>query len=212
MIMEKERIAEMLAKNIGMKKEEILRLIETPPSADLGDYAFPCFILGKEMKKSPVDIAAELAMKIKPGKEHKDISGIKAAGPYLNFFLDKKILAEEVVNRILKEKEKFGSCGKKGRVLIEHTSVNPNASPHVGRARNSIIGDSIKRILEFCGFETEAHYYVNDVSKQIAMMSLNCTGREKFSQLLKKYQEISDKVSKSPALEKKVFDVLNKFE
>lgn len=205
----KEVIAGLLSKHIGMKKEEILRLIETPPSADMGDYAFPCFALAKEMKKSPVDIAAELANSIKPINE---IPEIKAAGPYLNFFLDKKTLVEQAINKILKEKEKFGCCGKRGRVLIEHTSINPNASPHVGRARNSIIGDSIKRILEFSGFETEAHYYVNDVSKQIAMMSLNCTGGEKFSQLLKKYQEISRKVKKSPALEKKVFAVLNKFE
>ncbi|HLD37403.1 MAG TPA: arginine--tRNA ligase [Candidatus Nanoarchaeia archaeon] len=211
----KEVIAELILnqlKHTALKKENILNVIEIPPSPELGDYAFPCFILAKEMKKSPVDIATGLATEIKPGKAHKDISGIKAAGPYLNFFLDKKIMVESAVNKILKEKEKFGCCNEKGRILIEHTSVNPNASPHVGRARNSIIGDSIKRILEFSGFETEVHYYVNDVSKQIAMMSLNCTGREKFSELLKKYQEIADKVSKSPELEKKVFAVLNKFE
>lgn len=211
----KEVIAELILnqlKHTALKKEDILHIIEIPPSPELGDYAFPCFILAKEMKKSPVDIATEIAMKIKTGKTHKDISGIKATGPYLNFFLDKKIAVESAVSRILKEREKFGCCNARGRVLIEHTSVNPNASPHVGRARNSIIGDSIKRILDFSGFKTEAHYYVNDVSKQIAMMSLNCTGREKFSQLLKKYQEISNKVSKSPELEKKVFAVLNKFE
>ncbi|MBI2047061.1 arginine--tRNA ligase, partial [Candidatus Pacearchaeota archaeon] len=208
---EKERIAELLAKHIGMKKEEILKVIEIPHSSELGDYAFPCFVLAREMKKNPAEIAKELAVKI--GKKlSKGIEKTEAAGPYLNFFIDKKSMAEEVVNQILKEKKEFGREKRKEKALIEHTSINPNASPHVGRTRNSIIGDSIKRILEFLGYKVEAHYYVNDVSKQIAMMTLNCTGKEKFSELLKKYQEITKKVEENPEMEKKVFEILNRFE
>ena len=93
----KEVIAELILnqlKHTALKKENILNVIEIPPSPELGDYAFPCFILAKEMKKSPVDIATGLATEIKPGKTHKDISGIKAAGPYLNFFLDKKMVCD----------------------------------------------------------------------------------------------------------------------
>ena len=198
-------IAKLLEKETKLKKEEILSLIETPPNPEMGDYAFPCFKLAGIMKKNPVEIAKELAKKIKPGKE---IEEVKATGPYLNFFVNKKILAEQV----LEIKEGYGKGKGKEKILLEHTSVNPNASPHVGRARNSIIGDSIKRILEFKGHKVETHYYVNDVSKQIAMLALNFKPKDTFDNLLKKYVDISKKIKDNPKLEKSVFQLLNKFE
>ena len=69
------------------------------------------------------------------------------------------------LKEIFKKKDKYGSAntGKGKKALIEHTSINPNASPHVGRARNAIIGDSLTRLLRFEGYKTKAHYWVNDV-------------------------------------------------
>jgi len=78
--------------------------LETPPDPKLGDFAFPCFSLAKEMKKSPVDIAKDLAKKLKI----KSVEDIKATGPYVNFFVDKKILAESVLQTIQKDKDKYG--------------------------------------------------------------------------------------------------------
>lgn len=197
----KEEILKVLKKEI---KEEIN--LEIPPDPDLGDYAFPCFSLAKIYKKNPNQIALELSMKIKAPFLEK----VEAQGPYLNFFIARKLFCECVLKDVLK-KDYFKKKNK-GKILIEHTSINPNASPHVGRARNAIIGDSLKRLFDFLGYKVETHYYVNDVSKQIAMMTLNCTGKEKFSDLLKKYQEISKKIEENPELEKEVFNVLNKFE
>src|SRR3989344_7377689 len=122
--------------------------LEVPPSSEMGDYSFPCFLLSKKLKKSPVDIAKDLESKLKP---QGNIEKIQAIGPYLNFFLNKTQIAEQILKQILKEKDKYGSknLGKGNKFLIEHTSINPNASPHLGRARNAILGDSITHILKF---------------------------------------------------------------
>ncbi|MEK6848818.1 MAG: arginine--tRNA ligase, partial [Nanoarchaeota archaeon] len=115
---------------------------------------------------------------------------------------------------ILSDKLNYGkeNIGKGEEVLIEHTSINPNASPHVGRIRNALIGDSIVRINKFFGFKPEVHYYVNDVSKQIAILVLANAEKSSFSEMLKKYSETAQKVEADKELEKKVFALLYKFE
>jgi arginyl-tRNA synthetase len=209
----KEVIVNFLAKHVNLDKELISNALEIPPDSSLGDYAFPCFVLAKVMRRSPVDIATLLAGEL-GAKLPKEISGTNANGPYLNFFVNKKIFLENTINTILKEKEKFGCCklGKGKKVLIEHTSLNPNSDPHVGRIRNSLIGDCISRIMKFHGFDVETHFYVNDVSKQVAMLVLKCKANEKFSDLLKRYVEVTKEMEKKPELEKQVFGLLEKFE
>jgi len=204
-------LQETLKEKIKLKKEEIEKLIEIPPSSEMGDYAFPCFFLSKKLKQNPNKIAESFVQKIKLTKE---IEKVENKGSYINFFLNKKILAENTISKILKQGDKFGSfdIGKGKKALIEHTSINPNASPHIGRARNAIIGDSIVRILRFLNYKTEVHYYINDVSKQIAMLALAGADKLKFEEMLKKYSEISKKVEKSEKLEKEVFTLLRKFE
>jgi arginyl-tRNA synthetase len=202
----RDEIVKVLAMELKgkLKKEEINSLVEIPPSDDMGDYAFPCFSLAKIEKKSPLLIAENLKEKL---KLPNGFSNADAKAGYVNFFVDKKILAENT----LKEAGKFKK-EKREKVLLEHTSINPNASPHVGRARNSFIGDSLKRILEFKGHNVETHYYVNDVSKQIAMLALVFKSGDKFEDLLKRYVDVSKKIKKDKKIEKRVFDLLNKFE
>ena len=204
-------------------KEEIIKLLkkelktdielEVPPKPELGDYAFPCFSLAKVYKKSPDEIASDLASKI---KKNKHISEIKTIGPYLNFFVNKDSLTEGTLARILKEKDKFGNSniGKNKKIILEHTSINPNASPHVGRARNALIGDTLVNIMKFSGYNVEVHYYVNDIGKQISMLVLAARNRKnvKFDELLKIYMDIAKKVENSEKLEKEVLLLLNKLE
>ena len=204
----KKEIASLLAKYVALKKPEIENLIEIPPDEKLGDYSFPCFVLAGKLKKSPQEIAKQISSQLEKIKTTKEIQEIKSIGPYINFFVNKEFLAHQ----ILKINENFGKDRKKEKIILEHTSVNPNADPHLGRTRNSIIGDSIKRILEFSGYNVETHYYVNDVSKQVAMLSLIFTTKDNFNNLLKKYIEISKKIDKNPKLERKVFEMLNKLE
>ena len=198
-----------------LKKETNLESIplEVPPNPEMGDYAFPCFILAKEWKKSPFDIAKELAKKFKSSKL---INEAKVIGPYLNFFVDKNRITHDTILDVLKQKDKFGSSnsGKGKKILLEHTSINPNASPHVGRARNALIGDSVARMLRFQGYKVEVHYFVNDVGKQVAMLALGAEGKKDitFDDLLGIYIEINKKLEQNPELEKDVLGLLNKLE
>ena len=205
----KQKIIEILQKATNQKEIEI----EIPPDSSMGDYAFPCFSLAKVYKKNPADIAKELKDKI---NEEGIIDRIEVKGPYLNFFVNKNKIAEDTLKKIIKEKDKYGSSnvGKGKKALIEHTSINPNASPHVGRARNALIGDSITGLLKFQGYKVETHYFVNDVGKQIAMLVLGCKGKKnlKFNDLLKIYIDINKKIEEKPELEKEVFELLNQFE
>ncbi|MBI2650275.1 arginine--tRNA ligase [Candidatus Woesearchaeota archaeon] len=205
----KEAIINFLKKETNLENIDL----EVPPSPEMGDYAFPCFILAKEWKKSPNEIALELSRKFKPNNV---IAEAKVIGPYLNFFINKKKIAESAIKQILKQKDKYGSSniGKNKKVLVEHTSINPNASPHVGRARNALIGDAIVRILKFQGYKVETHYFVNDVGKQIAMLVLGAEGKKNvgFDDLLRIYIEINKKIEENPELEKQVLELLNKLE
>ncbi|MBI2660861.1 arginine--tRNA ligase [Candidatus Woesearchaeota archaeon] len=201
---------------IGLLKKETKQdniLIEIPPNPEMGDYAFPCFPLAKVYKKSPNEIAFELAQKIKKSTSIKEI---KATGPYLNFFINRDKLADDTLLEVLKKKGKYGSLsiGKGKKMLLEHTSINPNASPHVGRARNAFIGDSIKRILEFQDYRVETHYFVNDVGKQIAMLVLGAEGKKSitFGNLLDTYIKINEKVEQNPELEKEILALLSQLE
>ncbi len=205
----KEEIIKFLKKETKLENVEL----ETPPNQEMGDYAFPCFVLAKELKKNPNEISQELSSKFNPTNL---VNQVKVIGPYLNFFINKNRIVDKTIMQILKLKDKYGlsNVGKKGKILLEHTSINPNASPHVGRARNALIGDSIARILRFQGYKVETHYFVNDVGKQIAMLVLGAEGKKDitFNDLLNIYIEINKKLEENPEQEKQVLELLNKLE
>lgn len=213
----KEVIASVLHKalkkeGIEMKEEKIGKLLEIPPSSEFGDYAFPCFSFSEKLKQAPNEIAINIRGHL--GASAEGLADIQTKGPYINFFLDREKIARDLIKEISEKRENYGSMdiGKGKKALIEHTSINPNASPHVGRARNAIIGDSLVRILKFLNYKTEVHYYVNDVSKQIAMLVAANAEKLKFSGMLKSYVKISGKVDKSKKLENEVFNLLYRFE
>ncbi len=183
-----------------------LHKIEEPEKPGLGDFAFACFDLAKEEKRNPVELALELSKEISV----EDIKEISAVGPYVNFYVDWPALAKKLLPAIDKN---YGKTKPNKFALIEHTSINPNASPHVGRARNAAIGDTLARILRLAGYKTEVHYYVNDVGKQIALL-VWAAGKKKlkFSELLDAYVQANKKLERDKKIEKEVFALLQKFE
>ena len=207
----KQHIVKLLKKNTQINEDEISTLLEVPPNPNFGDYSFPCFLLAQNLKQNPVEVASNLS---KYFLKDEFISRVECKGAYLNFFINQAKLNEVTVKEILKLKERYGSMHLKvKRALIEHTSINPNAEPHVGRARNAFIGDAIVRLIRFNGYKTEVHYYINDIGKQIAMLVLAANGKKpKFHELIDLYIEINKKIEKNPEIEKKVFELLNKLE
>jgi len=144
--------------------------IKLEPSPEgLGDFAFPCFHLAPILKKPPVEISKDLASKI---EKSKWILKTEAKGGYINFFIDNNSLIDSTLNSIIKLKNKYGHLQKKNKkVIIEHTSANPNGPLHVGRARNPIIGDTIVRIFKAAGYNVESQFYLDDMGKQATILA-----------------------------------------
>jgi arginyl-tRNA synthetase len=188
-------------------------LLELPKDPLLGDLAFPCFSLAKQLKKSPAIIANELKELF---GEVDFLEKIEVSGGYLNFFIKKSVLIEDTIAEIIDKKTTYGSSmtGAKKKALIEHTSINPNASPHVGRSRNALIGDSLSRLLKFEGYEVEVQYFVNDIGKQISMLLFAAKDKSdiEFKDLLNIYVDINKRVEEDPELEKEIFALLYKLE
>ncbi len=206
-----EKIKEAIAKIIKLKKKDIEIKKPFGTAEKFGDYCFACFGIAKKKKKNPKKFAEEVVKKLQKLKI-KEIAKIKAVGGYVNFFLNKDFLTKEIIKQILNEKEKYGSLNLKGKALIEHTSLNPNASPHVGNIRNAIIGDVLSRLLKFHGYKTETHFLVNDVGKQMALLILGSKGDETFDNLLNLYIVMSKEMQRKPEIEKQVFEILEKIE
>ncbi len=137
------------------------------PDEKRGDYALPCFAFSKPLKMKPQDIASYIVseLELKGGTT-------EATGPYVNFNIRKEYLAENTLTTCLKKGEKYGELpAKKRKIIIEHTSANPNGPLHVGRARNPIIGDTVSRIYSKAGYDVETQFYVDDIGRQVAILT-----------------------------------------
>jgi len=127
------------------------------------------FRLASEYRQSPSIIADTIAdAAIIP--EDSLIGRIEVKGPYVNFFASKRLL-DDTIHQILEERELYGTGNLKGKVILEHTSANPNGPLHVGHIRNSVIGDTLARILKKAGYDVEVQYYVNDMGRQVAIVA-----------------------------------------
>ena len=165
----KEIIAEKIANQTELNKEEIKQYIELPPNTDLGDYAFPCFKLAKALKKSPQMIAEELKEKL---TIDENITKIEIVGGYLNFFINKIILSKEVLEEIENKKENYGSnnSGENKTVLVEYSSPNIAKPFHIGHLRNTVIGASLYKIYKFLGYNTVGINHLGDYGTQFGKM------------------------------------------
>ncbi len=166
------------------------KLLEKPPKG-VADLALPCFSLG-EPAKTAERLAEEWRKRISKVSLIKEI---KAAGPYVNFYIDSEKFSGIVLAEISRKKGKYGAgARKKERIILEHTSINPSGPIHVGRLRNSIIGDSLLRILAHSGYSVETHYFVNDVGKQVAIIAWGeKSGIELKKELVEQYKKYKNK-------------------
>ncbi|MDD4332192.1 MAG: arginine--tRNA ligase [Methanosarcinaceae archaeon] len=153
--------------NAGFEIEVADLDLEPSSYADLASRA--AFKLASLQKQNPKDLAAHLVSELKIPKGSY-IGAVKAVGPYINFEVSRTYI-EKTVAEVREKQEKFGSGAPKEKILLEHTSANPNGPLHVGHIRNSIIGDTLSRILRRAGYDVEVQYYVNDMGRQIAVVS-----------------------------------------
>ena len=127
-----------------------------------------CFLLAKDLKKKPNEIAQKISENYQ--KHLSDLVSKVEAHPsgYLNFFANMNKLNELVIKSSIKDDFGFVDIGKKSRIVVEHTSVNPNKALHIGHVRNIIIGDTLARILEKANFDVKILNYIDDSGLQVA--------------------------------------------
>jgi arginyl-tRNA synthetase len=146
------------------------RMIERPPSPEMGDYAFPCFTLAKAMRKAPPAIAGELAERLNAAARAQPLlTAVEAAGPYLNFRVAPEAMAEHTLRGVL-DGSYFGRSRGEGRekVMVEYSQPNTHKAFHVGHMRNVALGDALVRIMEYNGHEVVAANYIGDIGTHIA--------------------------------------------
>ena len=169
----KQIIAEEIEKATNINKEKILENIGVPKDNYNGDYAFPCFILAKELKKSPVAIAEEIKEKISQNLENvKEISEVSAVNGFLNFKLNKNQITQEVIDEFDTEKENFGSQKqeKPQNIVIDYSAPNIAKPFHIGHLRSTVIGQALYNIYKYLGYNVTSINHLGDYGTQFGKL------------------------------------------
>ena len=155
-----QQIRGFLRQNYGVELERIV--IEQPPKVEFGEYALPlAFELAKKLRKAPRKIAEDIVAGMAPveGFEKLEVAG---AG-YINARVDRAALAATVARDEKPRVEK-----PSGKILVEHSSINPNKAAHIGHLRNAILGDTFVRLLRFARRDVDVQNYIDNTGVQVA--------------------------------------------
>ena len=204
----KELIASELAKVIdSLDQDAILNLLEQPKSSDLGDIAFPAFSLAKVERKAPQAIAADIAEKIDQSAFEK----VVATGPYVNFFLDKSKISDQVIKSVIEAGADYGQQdeGHGGNITIDLSSPNIAKPFSVGHLRSTVIGDALSNIFRKMGYNTIKINHLGDWGKQFGLLmvaykkwgSKEAVEANPIDELLKLYVRINAEIENDPALD-----------
>ena len=149
-------------------------VVEQPPKIELGDFAIPIFPFAKPLRSAPLKIAEAIRTEI---GSVEGIAGIQVAPPgYLNVKIDRAFLAAE-----LAADRKPPAKVPPGKILVEHSSINPNKAAHIGHLRNAILGDTFVRLLRYAGREVDIQNYIDNTGVQVADVVVGFTHLEKKS-------------------------------
>jgi arginyl-tRNA synthetase len=231
----------MIREGVAKALKELLNIedipFNVPPQREFGDFSSAiCLSLAKQKKESPMKIAQEMAEQLRSNRPpYIQEVGVSPPG-YLNFRVDWQGLAQDLIPKLLEEGELFGKPALKlgEKVFIEHTSVNPNKAMHIGHLRNSVLGDTVARVLKWNGFSTEVCNYIDDTGLQVvdvvtALLYLDppfYKGTSDFTAIWRKaptnqpfdyfcwdlYARFQNELAKNPSLSEKREEVLHKIE
>ena len=204
----KQLIASELAKVIdSLDQTAISNLLEQPKSSDLGDIAFPAFSLAKVERKAPQSIAADIAEKIDPSHFEK----VVATGPYVNFFLNKAKISDQIIKEVIKEGADYGQQneGQGGNITIDLSSPNIAKPFSVGHLRSTVIGDALSNIFRKMGYNTIKINHLGDWGKQFGLLMVaykkwgnkEAVEANPIDELLQLYVRINAEIENDPALD-----------
>ena len=165
----KQEIAGQISKIVNMNKEELEKYIEKPKDLKNGDYAFPCFRLAKELKKSPTSIAEDIKNQIHIDEDI--IEKVDVVGGYLNFYIQKDKLTKEVVFKIDNEEE-YGKSriGEGKTIIVEYSAPNIAKPFHIGHLRTTLIGRALYNVYKYLGYNTIGINHLGDYGTQFGKM------------------------------------------
>ncbi len=169
-------IAELLSRTLAeapfsltRTPDSLVKALAVPKDPKMGDHAFPCFVLAKDLKKAPPAIAQELVVALTDSiEESPALTSVEAAGPYLNFRVDAASQAADLIPSILCGDFTARRPSTETRVMIEYSQPNTHKAFHVGHTRNVSLGDSLVRICEWAGHDVVAANYIGDEGAHIA--------------------------------------------
>lgn len=200
-----QAIFEVLSEHLT--QEEIYQLIETPKYEKMGDLAFPCFTLAKALRQAPNQIAAEVVEKI----SNPYIEKQEAVGPYVNFFLAKDKVSNEVLSAILEQGANYGqlNLGNNETVVIDLSAPNIAKPMSMGHLRSTVIGNALNNIMQKVGYQTVKVNHLGDWGTQFGKLivayklwgSKEAVLQSPITELLRIYVKFHEEAETNPALE-----------
>jgi arginyl-tRNA synthetase len=165
----RDQIIQYLKCHVPLDEAEIQRAIEVPPSVELGDYAFPCFPLARSLRKAPQAIATELATAFQSTALIKEA---RAAGPYVNFFVDRVAYTRAGLGAILEQGSGYGKSteGVGKTVVVDYSSPNIAKPFGVGHLRSTVIGNALYRIHDHLGYRVMRINHLGDWGTQFGKL------------------------------------------
>ena len=162
----KQQILRELKTAVGSGFSPSVDELTIPPDATMGDVAFPCFELAKQLKRNPAEIAVEIAAKIGP-KEM--IASARAVGPYVNFVFS-PTFCSSVLEEIHEQERTYGgsTVGGQKRVMVEYANLNTHKDVHIGHLRNVFLGQMLVNVLQASGYDVVPVAYINDLGAHVA--------------------------------------------
>lgn len=203
----KKKVSEVIKSKVDIELEAIEKLIEIPPQAEMGDYAFPCFQLAKIFRRDPNIIAKELKDEI-----NQDIfEKVENLGAYINFFIDKSGLIKNTLEKILSEGDNYGSSniGEGKTICIEYSSPNIGKPFHVGDLFSTLIGNSLYQLFTKEGYKVQRLNHLGDWGGKFGKLIFaykrwgdeESLERDIISELLRVYVKFHEEAQKDSLLE-----------
>jgi arginyl-tRNA synthetase len=208
-------VSRQLSNIISLPADTIKNLLEIPPSPELGDFALPCFVLARELKKNPNQIAEDLAQQLSSDDAARAAESIlsraESKGAYLNIFIDRSCAAQQILSSLFEDDfTHLQSTGRGKTVLIDFSSPNIAKPFGIGHLRSTVIGNSLKKIYEFLGYRVIGINHLGDWGTQFGKLITafkhwgsrdELKSGEPISYLYRLYVEFHARAEKDPELE-----------
>lgn len=216
----KEKLVDLFIEKYNQfERGEILEIIEIPPQEDMGDLALPCFKFARVFRKAPNLIAEEICANLASNEYFQEIRNM---GPYVNFFVNKELIARSVINNVYVQGERYGSStlGEGKNVIVEFSSPNIAKPFSIAHIRTTVIGHALRNIYKFLGFNTIAINHLGDYGTQFGKLIVafktwgdrETVEKDPIPELLKLYVKFHDVAEEKPELEDEAREWFKKLE